>query len=487
MYANEPEQGFNKPVTRSPLGFVQEHIIENLNDINETSRDYLFRLITSHPHSKEDAYVRKGRDISPEEKEYILERKTIDSTRSKTIALCFSGGGYRAMIATLGFLQGAQESGLLDQVSYISSLSGSTWAISLCAAWQERPEQIIQRIKPLIKQDLLQGFSSTWALYSSFYKKLIYGRKTSIIDFYGELLAHRLLAGLPKERQQLHAQASLLDPKIFPYPIYTSVLLKENRKYAWMEYTPHEVGSTYLDAFIPSWALGRTFSRGISISRTPAEKLSLLLGIWGSAFSANLREIYTHMGHGLSNKILTTCFEKVTDLPTVGQHRLCLAKIRNFTHHMDKSPLGKARHLKLLDAGLVYNLPLPPLLRKERSIDVIIICDASATSCVGEELFKAQAKLHKKCVNFPHFDQNEPLGPCTIKTILDGPTVIYMPLVKNEQYQSNFDPQELCHQGYCKTSNFKYQPEEIDQLAGLMRYNVIQYTPHILAAIKSNH
>src|SRR5690606_34383497 len=48
------------------------------------------------------------------------------------IHVCASGGGYRAMVATLGALIGMEEPGLLDCVSTIAGLSGSTWAM---ASW----------------------------------------------------------------------------------------------------------------------------------------------------------------------------------------------------------------------------------------------------------------------------------------------------------------------------------------------------------------
>ena len=45
------------------------------------------------------------------------------------IAVCFSGGGTRSMVATVGQLRGLVALGLLDQVGYISCVSGSCWAV----------------------------------------------------------------------------------------------------------------------------------------------------------------------------------------------------------------------------------------------------------------------------------------------------------------------------------------------------------------------
>ena len=44
-------------------------------------------------------------------------------------AVCFSGGGTRSMAATVGQLRGLVALGLLDQVGYLSCVSGSSWAV----------------------------------------------------------------------------------------------------------------------------------------------------------------------------------------------------------------------------------------------------------------------------------------------------------------------------------------------------------------------
>ena len=44
-------------------------------------------------------------------------------------AVCFSGGGTRSMAATVGQLRGLAALGLIDQVGYISCVSGSAWTV----------------------------------------------------------------------------------------------------------------------------------------------------------------------------------------------------------------------------------------------------------------------------------------------------------------------------------------------------------------------
>jgi hypothetical protein len=47
---------------------------------------------------------------------------------ANTVGVCFSGGGSRSLTATMGQLRGLRALGVLDSVTYISSVSGSTWA-----------------------------------------------------------------------------------------------------------------------------------------------------------------------------------------------------------------------------------------------------------------------------------------------------------------------------------------------------------------------
>jgi hypothetical protein len=50
------------------------------------------------------------------------------TTPSGIVGLCFSGGGSRALTAAMGALRGLTALGLMDRVSFISSVSGGTWA-----------------------------------------------------------------------------------------------------------------------------------------------------------------------------------------------------------------------------------------------------------------------------------------------------------------------------------------------------------------------
>ena len=59
---------------------------------------------------------------APEQRDGVL-RAPLPAT-----AVCFSGGGTRSMVATVGQLRGLAALGVLDRVGYVSSVSGSAWA-----------------------------------------------------------------------------------------------------------------------------------------------------------------------------------------------------------------------------------------------------------------------------------------------------------------------------------------------------------------------
>ena len=46
----------------------------------------------------------------------------------RATGVCFSGGSTRSHAATVGQLRGLTETGLIDQVGYLSAVSGGAWA-----------------------------------------------------------------------------------------------------------------------------------------------------------------------------------------------------------------------------------------------------------------------------------------------------------------------------------------------------------------------
>ena len=54
--------------------------------------------------------------------------RQLEATAPRTTGVCLSGGGTRALAAAVGQLRGLASLGLLDQVGYLSAVSGGAWA-----------------------------------------------------------------------------------------------------------------------------------------------------------------------------------------------------------------------------------------------------------------------------------------------------------------------------------------------------------------------
>lgn len=113
-----------------------------------------------------------------------------------------------------------------------------------------------------------------------------------------------------------------------------------------------------------------------------------MMGIWGSAFCATLSHYYKEIRPVMKDLtgfrgIDQMISERDDDLIKV--HPIDPATIPNFAYGMnDKLPsscpesIFSSTHLQLMDAGMSNNLPIYPLLRPGRNIDILVAFDASA-------------------------------------------------------------------------------------------------------------
>lgn len=93
------------------------------------------------PEVAREAVVRRGGGLCAEEERFLEARRRrvrdgfarymgwdpaqVHPEDVPTVAFGGSGGGYRAMLAVLGYVKGMKESGLWDLVSYVAGVSGS--------------------------------------------------------------------------------------------------------------------------------------------------------------------------------------------------------------------------------------------------------------------------------------------------------------------------------------------------------------------------
>lgn len=437
------------------------------------------------------AQVRLGGDLSYSEKIFLKNRSEKVKVMLEQfgqvnyvprVAICASGGGYRAMISFLGFLLGLEKTGILDCITYISALSGSSWTL---ASWMSQNKNLSD-----LKDHLsLQTQESITSLSLSGYKNIISNilaktmkaQSVGITDIYGQAIALKLLNGFADDSKKLTSCAQkILQGDMF-LPIYTAAIV-DQKPYQWMEFTPFEVGSSFLNCYVPSWAFNRTFDKGVSTSFENEPKLDFLMGIFGSAFSANIKDVLNHTGNYLE-KQSPKVYNLLKNYKShwIADVRLSSTKINNFAFGVPESPLSENHFISLADAGLDFNLPLPPLL--ERPVDIIIVFDASFNSGDRNELINAQAYAINKNLNWPgiNTDKLSQKRISIFRADNESPIIIYMPLCneKNE-YKNGYDWKQA---NYAQSWNFKYNQSEFEDLLGLAEFNAIKSAPEILKTI----
>ncbi|GAA5881352.1 hypothetical protein JCM16303_000141 [Sporobolomyces ruberrimus] len=400
-----------------------------------------------HPETQWDAEVRLGTDLCVQERAFLrnrrewmrtrfaklmeVEESEVDVRDLPVVAFAASGGGYRAMLNTIASLSAAEEVGILDCTSYIAGVSGSCWALNVLnsigggdLAWttshlRERVKEPFLAPETFVKLLDTEDPAARCLLSGAILKEASKGGELSLVDVYGSMVSTRIYVPsedhppppVPLSLQSLKTsyQRRLVDNGQHPLPIYCSIrhdlppeaeIKKKEKegktgeqivaegKWSWFETTPHEVGCDQLGAFIPTWALGRVFSNGSSTERLPELSITILSGIFASAFCSTLFSYFKEVrpllrGLPLFSKIDAFVLDNAHKLDAI--HPFPPAELPNFL----KGLKGKLREgvneavtdldtLGFMDAGAQLNVPYVPLMR--RQCDVVIALDASADS-----------------------------------------------------------------------------------------------------------
>ncbi|MGC2310889.1 MAG: hypothetical protein WA432_04675 [Candidatus Babeliaceae bacterium] len=490
-------QPFQNVVASLPAKFWSSPIFSGIDYILKPIRE----KYEKNEYSGKKASVRTGIDLGHEEKGFVSQRLThikksletilkrpVNAHAVPRIGLCMSGGGYRAMIASLGFLLGLQNGGLLDCSLYMAGLSGSTWLIG---PWLESKKSL-EAYKELLMQrlthDLFQG-TNNQEIIAALVRKLVFNQPLTLVDIYGALLAQKLLRDLGKNPQDiyLYRQVEYIKNGTNPYPIYTAVM--PVKKYEWFEFAPYECGSTFLNAFVQTWAFSRFFKEGKSVHDIePPMSLGFVMGVCGSAFRANLREVLEEYEKGIKPAALHDFLLYAIANPTIGTARIAIASIFNITFGMKNHPLNTYEKITLVDAGSDFNLPFPPLLRPERALDIIIVLDASANVITDNApaLRSAQAYANEHNMLFPPIDYSKVTTQnCSVHQDPNNPQapiIIYVPLLYNKNY-GTLNPQDLKTYSFLDTFNFIYTPAQVNQLSGLLEFTMQEANPLIMQVV----
>ncbi|KAL2206594.1 FabD/lysophospholipase-like protein [Sarocladium strictum] len=361
-----------------------------------------------------------------------IPEKDIHPDDVPTIAMCGSGGGIRALIAGTGSMLATEEDGLLDCVTYTSGVSGTCWLQALCLTSFTKGSValLLDHLKARASTHIAYppaAFQAVTTLPTSKYllsglvEKLRGDPKADfgLVDLYGLLLGARYL--VPKgelnvdERDfKLSNQREYLKYGQVPLPIYTTIRheipglaasstdqeseqAKEKAKkeawFQWYEVTPYEFFCEEFGAGIPTWALGRRFQNGSDVTpesgfHLPELRMPLLMGIFGSAFCATLSHYWREVkplvkGMSVFGAVDDLIAGRNEDLEKV--HPIDPARIPNFCYGMHgKLPqttpqsIYDSEYIQLMDAGMSNNIPIYPLLRPGRDVDVLLAFDSSA-------------------------------------------------------------------------------------------------------------
>ncbi|KAH7351395.1 phospholipase-like protein A2 [Pyrenochaeta sp. MPI-SDFR-AT-0127] len=360
-----------------------------------------------------------------------IPEATIHPDDVPVIAMCGSGGGLRALVAGTSSYLSAKEQGLFDCVTYTAGVSGSCWLQTLYYSdiAGRSHARLIRHLKnrlgvhiafPPDALELLVSAPTNKYLLSGLVEKAKGNPDADfgLVDIYGALLAARLL--VPKGELSVSEydfkvsnQRRYTDDGSHPLPIYTAVRheiplaeqadmkdpiaaeAKARREawFQWFEFTPYEMWCEELSAGIPTWAMGRQFENGRTVWRDnglalPEVRVPLLMGIWGSAFCATLSHYYREIrplirsltGFGSIDAMIS---ERDEDLVKV--HPIDPASIPNYALGMREflpsscpEIIFKQKNFQFMDAGMSNNLPIYPLLRPGRNVDILVAFDASA-------------------------------------------------------------------------------------------------------------
>ncbi|XP_076022238.1 cytosolic phospholipase A2 beta-like [Genypterus blacodes] len=434
-----------------------------------------------HTHESEDEplAVRLQSDIPPQEKEFLKKRKVIvgqglqkllnlssppEPKKMPTIALVGSGGGTRAMTGLLGSLKGLKELGVVDAVTYITGVSGSTWTMSTLYQDDHWSQQDIDFFISAVKEKVSKNFISSFS-----YHKLKYyydeikakendGHTTSYIDMWGLIIEHLVFE--KKTTSTLSDQKSTVNEGQNPLPIYCAVNMKDgitdsSSEAEWTEFTPYEVGIKKYGAFVRAQDFGSHFFLGHLIKKLPEMRLPFLMGIWSSAFSMNIVQLL-EMATGIKptwipwlgsdvdiiepetevnaeeRTVLDTyVLGPITAIGNMATNffktRPIVAEMYNFMrglllhwnycensnflaskeNHVDAFPNNLTPSdptLCLVDAGHAINIGCIPVLHPERDVDLIISLSYSWDKHFLNVISKTAAYCQDHSIPFPSAD-----------------------------------------------------------------------------------
>ncbi|KAJ2518021.1 hypothetical protein H4217_003602 [Coemansia sp. RSA 1939] len=124
-----------------------------------------------HPELLQPASVRIGHEVCSQEANFRLERAkhmrndfaeyigvpaaSVDERDIPIIGVAGSGGGFRAMVATIGYYRAMHISGFLRCVTYDAAVSGSSWAIGALHTYADgSPLRVLDNVREAMRNSM---------------------------------------------------------------------------------------------------------------------------------------------------------------------------------------------------------------------------------------------------------------------------------------------------------------------------------------------
>ncbi len=508
------------------------HVTEDVLSVILTPLKQLIKLdqqaVVQNPHKKDVATVRMGNPLCQGELAFRKQRfPVVKAAQEKFLGMKLkdedvleigfsgSGGGMRAKTYSMGVCVGAGKIGLLDTAMYMSALSGSTWFLG---PWISSGMNI-QDYREVALQDCVEGLNlqnvkDLAPMLDTLWVKFAFNQPLNVVDSYGALLGNNFLRGFDKSPNMtyLSEQEVFISDGSCPMPVYTAVLGERDMPNYWFEFTPFEVGSRWLGAYVPTWAFGKEFKNGISKGAAPEMSLGFFMGIFGSAFAASFEEAYKAViknaplpkflkGVPLADKIWAAIKQNIANVALnteAGDIRLAWAEVFNYVYKLKQSSFNQYQDLKLADGGVYFNNPIFATYRKPpygQAPDVVFVFDSGAVINL-DDLTIAAEYAQENNLKFPEIDDLGYLDDLDQRALtvfenssdLEVPLVIYMPrvvdqtLLRKYMYDpvlsdladklKNFDIEDAIANGFAGTFSFDYTMKEAELLAGLAEFNV---------------
>ncbi|XP_077178883.1 cytosolic phospholipase A2 epsilon-like isoform X2 [Paroedura picta] len=457
-----------------------------------------------------DLDVRLGNDLSTAEKNFLCKRRKYVAAAVKkalqlqeelqddevpVVAIMTTGGGTRSFTAMYGSLLGLQKLNLLDCMTYIAGLSGTTWTMTKLyedANWSQKYlEEAINEARKQVTKCKIKCFSMDRLkhYYNELKQRRQEGHDSSFIDLWGLVIEAMLYE--EKTDHKLSHQQTAVNEGQNPLPIYLAISLKDNYSAQdfkeWLEFTPYEVGNLKYGAYIRSEHFGSSFFMGHLMKKFPEIRICFMLGMWSSIFSldfmyfwnlsSNAEDFWNKWTqdrvediddsmvcsrpHELETRAICSqgqlshfLREILTGRPTIAEYPNFLRGFQMHNEYLENKQFSTwkdsvldshpnklmetaAEPLSLVDTGFFINTSYPPLMRPERKVDIILHLNYSGGSqTLNLDQFAAYAS--KQGIPFPKIEiseeDRENLKECYVFDDTENPAtpvVLFFPLAND--------------------------------------------------------